>query len=190
MLAESNTELQKRNQVIREIFGRYLTDEVVANLLESTEGLKLGGEKRKVTILMSDLRGFTSIAEKVQPEQVVSLLNTYLEAMTNVIRKYEGTIDEFIGDGILVIFGALIGHADDAQRAVACAVEIQLVMEAINEHNRASGLPQIEMGIGLNTGEVVVGNIVSLERAKYGMVGSHVNLTARIESYTVGGGRF
>jgi DNA-binding response OmpR family regulator len=186
-LAESNTELQKRNQFIREIFGRYLTDEVVANLLESAEGLKLGGEKRKVTILMSDLRGFTSIAEEVQPEQVVSLLNTYLEAMTNVILKYEGTIDEFIGDGILVIFGAPIGHADDAQRAVACAVEMQLAMEAVNEQNRASGLPQIEMGIGLNTGEVVVGNIGSLKRAKYGMVGSHVNLTARIESYTVGG---
>ena len=181
-------DLELRNNFIRETFGRYITDEVVASLLETPEGLKFGGEnKRKVTILMSDLRGFTSLSEGLPPEKVVSILNIYLGTMTDVIMKHHGTIDEFIGDAILVIFGAPIWKADDAQRAVACAVEMQLAMEAVNEQNRREGLPEVEMGIGMNTGEVVVGNIGSPKRTKYGIVGSHVNLTARIESYTVGG---
>ena len=101
--------------------------------------------------------------------------------------KYGGTIDEFLGDGILVIFGAPIWREDDAERAVACAVEMQLAMAGVNEQNRRDGLPEISMGIGINTGEVVVGNIGSRKRAKYGIVGSDVNLAYRIESYTSGG---
>ena len=185
-LQQSNEDLEIRNRFIRSTFGRYLTDEVVENLLESPEGLSVGGVKRKVTILMSDLRGFSSVAEGLPAEDVVLLLNTYLGAMTDVIMKYEGTIDEFIGDAILALFGAPIWKADDAERAVACAVEMQLGMESVNEQNRRVGLPEIEMGIGINTGEVVVGNIGSQKRTKYGIVGSPVNLTARIESYTVG----
>jgi adenylate cyclase len=164
-----------------------MTDDVVKTLLESSNGLKLGGERRKVTVMMSDLRGFSSISERFAPEEVVSMLNVYLEAMTNVIVKYGGTIDEFIGDAILTIFGAPITKKDDAKRAVACALEMQLAMAAVNEQNRKSGFPELEMGIGVSTGEVVVGNIGSRKRAKYGIVGSHVNMTARIESYTVGG---
>lgn len=186
LLAERG-ELQNRNQFIREIFGRYMTEDVVQTLLESSEGLQLGGERRQVTIMMSDLRGFSSISERLSPEEVVSMLNVYLEAMTSVIVKYSGTIDEFIGDAILTIFGAPIAKADDAQRAVACAIDMQLAMEKVNEQNRKDGFPVLEMGIGINTGEVVVGNIGSRKRAKYGIVGSHVNMTARIESYTVGG---
>jgi adenylate cyclase len=172
---------------IRVVFGRYLTDEVVATLLESPEGLKLGGEKRAVCILMSDLRGFTSLSERLTPEQVITILNRYLGAMVDIILKYQGTIVEFIGDAIMVLFGAPIKREDDVQRAVACAVSMQLAMTLINEQNRQEGLPELEMGIGLNMGEVVVGNIGSHKRTKYGVVGSHVNLTARIESCTVGG---
>ena len=172
---------------IRQTFSRYLTDEVVANLLESPEGLKLGGERRKITILMSDLRGFSAVSERLPPETVVSMLNIYLGAMADEIVKYHGTIDEFIGDAILVLFGAPTQREDDAQRAVACALAMQIAMDEVNQKNERLGLPKIEMGIGLNTGEVVVGNIGSDKRAKYGVVGSHVNLTARIESYTVGG---
>ncbi len=186
LLAERG-ELQNRNQYIREVFGRYMTEDVVKTLLDSSEGLQLGGERRQVTIMMSDLRGFTSLAERLSPEEVVSMLNVYLEAMTSVIVKYGGTIDEFIGDAILTIFGAPIMKEDDAQRAVACAVEMQLAMQAVNAWNRHNGFPDIEMGIGINTGEVVVGNIGSKKRAKYGIVGSPINMTARIESYTVGG---
>jgi len=140
-----------------------------------------------VCLLMSDLRGFTSLSERLTPEQVVTLLNRYLEAMIEVIMRYQGTIDEFIGDGILVIFGAPLRREDDTQRAVACAVAMQLAMASVNEQNRREGLPEVEMGIGLNTGEVVVGNIGSYRRTKYGVVGSHINLTARIESCTLGG---
>ncbi|MEH2048986.1 adenylate/guanylate cyclase domain-containing protein [Nostoc sp.] len=186
-LAEANTELEKRNQLIRQVFGRYLSDTVVANLLESPERLKLGGERRKITILTSDLRGFTSLSERFPPEEVIHILNLYLEYMADVINHYQGTIDEFMGDGILVLFGAPIAKEDDALRAVTCACAMQLAMGGVNEKMKALGWPPLEMGIGINTGEVIVGNIGSEKRTKYGIVGSQVNLTYRIESYTSGG---
>jgi adenylate cyclase len=172
---------------IRNYFSRYLTNEVVSRLLETPEGLQFGGERRKVTILMCDLRGFSSISEQLPPEKVVEILNVFLGSMTDVINQYQGTIDEFIGDAILVIFGAPIYREDDAQRAIACSIAMQLAMKSVNQALERLDLPQIDMGIGLNTGEVVVGNIGSQSRAKYAVVGSQVNLTSRIESYTVGG---
>lgn len=189
-LLERNEALQKlevRNRFIRETFGRYLSDDVVNNLLDAPEGLRLGGEKREVTILMSDLRGFTAMSEVYGAEQVVSLLNNYLGTMTDIILHYGGTIDEFIGDAILVLFGAPQQREDDAARAVACALAMQREMVRVNAWNLAQGLPAVEMGIGLNTGAVIVGNIGSQRRTKYAAVGSHVNLTGRIESFTVGG---
>ncbi len=172
---------------IRNTFGRYLTNQVVANLLENPKGLKLGGERRKITMLTSDLRGFSSISERLLPEEVIKLLNTYLSHMADVITEYQGTIDEFLGDGILVLFGAPTTREDDSIRAVACACAMQLQMATVNEKMRQMNLPQLEMGIGINTGEVVVGNIGSEKRSKYGVVGSQVNLTYRIENYTTGG---
>lgn len=172
---------------MRKTFGRYLTDEVVANLLETPSGLQLGGERRKVTVLMSDVRGFSALSEWLPPEKVVALLNHYLGAMADVIDQYKGTINEFIGDGIFVMFGAPVSRPDDAQRAIACAIAMQQAMTTVNEQNHQIGLPAIEMGIGINTGEVVVGNVGSQRRAKYTVIGRHVNLAARIESYTVGG---
>jgi class 3 adenylate cyclase len=180
-------ELERHNQFIRKTFGRYLSKEVVESLLSSPEGLRLGGEKRNITIMMSDLRGFTQLSEKLDPEQVVAMLNNYLGKMAEIVTGYNGTIDEFIGDAILALFGAPIHREDDAERAVVCALQMQLAMREVNEENRKNGFPELEMGIALNTGECVVGNIGSQKRAKYGVVGSHVNLTGRIESYTVGG---
>lgn len=185
--AKETVQQQKKAARVRKTFGRYLSDEVVATLLSKPDALKLGGEKRKVSILMSDLRGFSIISEHLPPEQVVDVLNIYLGKMADIIADHNGTIDEFIGDAILVIFGGLIPKEDDAARAVACALEMQNGMKEVNEALKKNGLPALEMGIGINTGEVVVGNIGSQTRAKYGVVGSHVNLTARIESYTVGG---
>ncbi|MBP7283652.1 MAG: Cache 3/Cache 2 fusion domain-containing protein [Leptospiraceae bacterium] len=179
--------LNARNEFIKNTFGRYLSDDVVTSILESPKGTSLGGEKREVTIMMTDLRGFTSISERLSAEKCVNMINNYLDVMTDVILKYNGTIDEFIGDAILVIFGAPILRDDDAARAVACAIEMQLAMKLVNEKNKQDGLPEVVMGIGLNTGEIVVGNIGSHKRTKYGVVGSNVNLTSRIESYTVGG---
>ncbi|XHX78915.1 MAG: CHASE2 domain-containing protein [Stenomitos frigidus ULC029] len=172
---------------LRRTFGRYLTDEVVASLLETPGGLKLGGERRKVTILISDLRGFSAISERLPPEQVVMILNLYLGVMSDTVTRYSGTINEFIGDGIFVMFGAPIYREDDSERAVACAIAMQSAMVEVNRQNQQLGLPAIEMGIGINTGEVVVGNIGSQRRAKYTVIGNHVNLAARIESYTIGG---
>jgi class 3 adenylate cyclase len=180
-------DLEVRNRFIFETFGRYLSNEVVERLLQTPEGLKLGGETRKVTLLMSDLRGFTQVADRIPPDRVVRLLNNYLGTMVDVLLSYQGTIDEFIGDAILAIFGAPVQREDDALRAAACAVEMQRAMERVNDFNRREGLPTVEMGIAIHTGDVVVGNIGSDKRAKYGVVGSPVNLTARIESYTVGG---
>lgn len=172
---------------IRKTFGRYLTDQVVATLLEDPSGQDLGGIRKKITILTSDLRGFTATAERLPPEEVIKILNFYLGYMADVITKYQGTIDEFMGDGILVLFGAPTSQPDEAQRAIACAIEMQLVMKQVNQQMTEWGLPKLDMGIGINTGEVVVGNIGSEKRTKYGVVGSQVNLTYRIESYTTGG---
>ena len=180
-------QVELRNKFIRETFGKYLTDEVVSTVLESPTGLQTGGEKRKITMMMTDLRGFTSLSERLPPERVVGLLNRYLSTMVSVIKQYQGTIDEFIGDAIFVLFGAPVWQEDDAERAVACAVAMQIAMSSINEQNQKEDLPELEMGIGIHTGQVVVGNIGSAERMKYGVVGSQVNLTSRIQSCTVGG---
>jgi adenylate cyclase len=172
---------------IRQTFSRYLTDEVVETLLETPNGLNMGGERRRITILTSDLRGFTGISERLPPEQVIGILNIYLEAMATAIVSHQGTIDEFMGDGILVLFGAPTQRDDDPERAVACAIAMQKAMIGVNQQMADRNLPLLEMGIGIHTGEVVVGNIGSIQRTKYGVVGSQVNLTYRIEAYTVGG---
>ncbi len=180
-------ELELHSRFIRDVFGRYVSDDVVHSLLERPGGLKLGGEKRRVTVLMADLRGFTSLSERLPPEGVVRILNTFLGIMTEVIMGHGGTIDEILGDGTLVIFGAPIHRDDDARRAVTCAIDMQLALAEVNTRNLVAGLPAVEMGIGVHTGDVVAGNIGSPKRAKYGVVGTTVNLTSRIESYTVGG---
>jgi adenylate cyclase len=184
---EAQAQLEKANRIIRKTFGQYLSDDIVDAILETPEGAALGGEKRFVTIMMTDLRGFTAIGERLPAEDVVGIINIYLETMTEIILKYQGTIDEFIGDAIFVIFGAPVLRENDAKRAVACAVEMQLAMEEVNRRCRERGYPEVQQGIGINSGQIVVGNIGSKKRMKYGVVGRNVNLTSRIESYTVGG---
>jgi class 3 adenylate cyclase len=180
-------ELERNQRFIRNTFGRYLSDEIVDALLESPQGLDLGGITCRVTILMADIRNFSHICESHSPQQVVKLLNNYLGGMSAVIMAHNGTVDEFIGDGILAIFGAPVGRPDDARRATRCALQMQAAVHGINARNRDQGLPEIAIGIGLNTGVVVAGNIGSEQRSKYGVVGHTVNLTARIESYTGAG---
>ena len=186
-LEESQKALQLSNAFIREVFGRYLSDEIVKTLLDHPDNLSMGGKTQKVTILMADLRGFTAMSEGLPPESIVTVINNYLSSMTDIIMKYNGTIDEFIGDAILAVFGTPLAYDDDTPRAIACAVEMQLAIREVNATNARLGLPDVALGIGLNTGEVAVGNIGSEKRAKYGVVGRHVNLAGRIESYTVGG---
>ncbi|MFO0654036.1 MAG: adenylate/guanylate cyclase domain-containing protein [Polyangia bacterium] len=178
---------ESAKEFVRQTFGRYLTDEVAQQILDSPDGLRLGGQRRFVTVMMTDLRGFTTMCTELSPEQVVKLINHYLEVMTKIITRYHGTIDEFIGDAILVIFGAPLSHGDEERRAVACALEMQNAMAAVNHWNVEHGLPKVEMGIGVHSGDVVLGNIGSDLRAKYTAMGTTVNLTSRVESYTVGG---
>jgi adenylate cyclase len=186
-LEKEKAKLEELTALLRKMFGRYLSAEVMNSLIENPSTLELGGERRSVTIMISDLRGFTALSERLQPEQVVQLLNTYFEVMVEVILRYNGTINEIIGDALLIIFGAPQDMPDRAQRAIACAIEMQNKMAEVNARNRSEGLPELEMGIGLNETEVIVGNIGSVKRSKYGAVGSGVNMTNRIESYTVGG---
>jgi class 3 adenylate cyclase len=186
-LAEEREKLAEVSALLKKMFGRYLSTEVMTSLIENPSALELGGEKRRVTIMMTDLRGFTALSERLQPEQVVQMLNAYFEVMVEVVLKFQGTINEIIGDALLVIFGAPQEMPDRTQRAIACAIAMQNAMAEVNEQNRAQGLPELEMGIGLNETEVIVGNIGSSKRSKYTVVGSGVNMTSRIESYSVGG---
>jgi adenylate cyclase len=172
---------------IRDTFGRYLSRKVVDEIIEKPTGRRIGGRRETVTLLMSDLRGFTSLSETRDPEEMVLLLNRYLGRMSDIILKYDGMIDEFVGDAILAFFGVPEKGKDDPARAVACAVTMQNTLQALNDEIMAEGYPTLEMGIGINTGAVIVGNIGSEVRAKYGIVGTVVNRTARLESNTVGG---
>ncbi|MGB1140388.1 MAG: adenylate/guanylate cyclase domain-containing protein, partial [Halioglobus sp.] len=180
-------QLERNEKFIRSTFGRYLSDEIVTDILERPEGLELGGDLRRVSIMLSDIRGFTSISEHLEPAQVVTIINRYLGAMTDVIMSHQGTIDEFIGDAIFAVFGAPLKRDDDADRAVRCALDMQAAMEKVNAQNREDGLPEISTGIAINTGDVIAGNIGSERRSKYGFVGHPVNVTSRIEDLTAGG---
>jgi adenylate cyclase len=172
---------------IRDMFGRYLSKKVVDNILESPEGHKIGGQRKTVTILISDIRGFTGLSETMDPETMVRFLNRYLEQMSKIILEYDGIIDEIQGDSILAVFGVPEKHETDPVRAVACAVAMQNALDELNDTFIREGYPFLEMGIGINTGSVVVGNIGSEVRMKYAVVGSTVNTAARIETNTVGG---
>jgi adenylate cyclase len=180
-------QLERNEKFIRATFGRYLSDEIVTDILERPEGLELGGDLREVSIMMSDIRSFTTISEQLSPVQVVTLLNRYLGTMTDIIMAHQGTIDEFLGDAILAVFGAPVSCDDHADRAVNCALAMQAAMVEINQQNEAEGLPAIETGIALNTGDVIAGNIGSERRSKYGFVGQPMNMTARIEDHTGAG---
>jgi len=179
--------LADMTELLKKMFGRYLSADVMNSIIDDPDGMALGGEKRIVSIMMTDLRGFTALSERLDPEQVVRMLNVYFEVMIDVVLKYNGMINEIIGDALLVVFGAPKDIPHRTEAAVACAIEMQNAMARVNEWNHSEGLPELEMGIGLNETEVVVGNIGSRKRIKYAVVGSGVNLTGRIESYTTGG---
>ena len=166
---------------------RYTSPDIADYALMTAEGERSGGMTKNVTILMSDLRGFTALGAKLSAEELITVLNHYFEAMVAVIQKYRGTVIEFLGDGIFTVFGAPKDVPEHATQAVKCAVEMQAALKDVNEWNAQNGYPNLEMGVGINTGEVVVGNIGSDKKMKYGCMGSTVNITGRLESLTVGG---
>ena len=184
--ARSAVERDREADRVRSTITRYLSDKIARAVLQNPDAIQ-ASEKREVSVLMSDIAGFSQLAERLDPERVVELLNVYLGAMTEVVDEYEGAIDEFIGDAVLVIFGAPLEMEDHAARAVACAVAMQARMDDVNATLAERGLPALEMTAAVNSGEVVVGTIGSERRAKYGVVGSPVNLTARIQTLAAPG---
>lgn len=178
----------KERDFIRNTFGRYVDHEIARELLKRPEAARLGGVKREVAILMSDIRQFTPLAESLSPDVIIGLLNRYFSALIEVIHRHQGIIVDFFGDSVLVFFDPLEGPLEPViRKSIDCAFEMQEIMTKFNEEVEISGLPQLEMGIGVNSGEVVVGNIGSETRAKYGIVGSPVNITQRIQSEAKGG---
>ena len=182
-----NQQLTNRNQLLCKTFGQFLSDDIVRELLETPGALEPGGKKKTISIMMSDLRNFTAISENLDASDLIVMLNHYLGKMTEIIQNRKGTIIEFLGDGILAIFGAPVYTETHVENAVAAALEMQAAMRSVNRWNGERGFPHLEMGIGLDCGEVIVGTIGSERQMKYSAIGSHVNRCGRIESYTTGG---
>ena len=179
--------LRERDR-IRNTFGLYMDEDVARELLAHPEAVRLGGDKREVVILMSDIRGFTPLAESISPEATIRVLNDYFHHMIRVIKDHRGIILDFVGDAILVFFDPLQETvAATAHRALSCGRQMQAQMAHFNARMRAEDLPALTMGIGVHAGHVVVGNIGSESRVKYGIVGSAVNLTQRIQETAQGG---
>ena len=182
-----NVQLNNRNHLLSKTFGQFLSDDIVRELLETPGALEPGGRKKTISVMMSDLRGFTAISEKMDAMDLIDMLNHYLGKMTEIIQNRKGTIIEFLGDGILAIFGAPVYTETHVENAVAAALEMQSAMGEINQWNAARDYPRLEMGSGLDGGEVIVGAIGSEKQMKYSAIGSPVNRCGRIESYTTGG---
>lgn len=173
---------QKRSSVLRATFGRYVSPQILDYLLEHPEKVDLGGERRDLTILFSDIRGFTSISEASEPEEVVEMLNEYLTRMVDILLRHGGTLDKFIGDAVMGFWNAPTTVADHPRRAVECAIEMIEETARLREQWEAEGKASIRIGIGINTGEAVVGNIGSKRVFGYTVIGDAVNLASRLES--------
>jgi adenylate cyclase len=183
-------QLQDR-EFIRETFGRYLSSKIATEVLSQRSGITLGGEERVVTVLFSDLRGYTSISEQMSATQVVAMLNQYLGAMNEIIDQHRGCVIEFVGDAIFAVFGAPHYMADHAEQAMRCAIEMRLRLKELNaawlESGMArswqeSGVTEISLRIGVHTGQVVAGNLGSQTRMKYSVIGDTVNVASRLEA--------
>lgn len=174
----------REKKFIQESFSRYLAPQVINELLANPARLRLGGERRTLTILFSDIRGFTSLAEIMAPETLTQFLSRYLGKMTNIILEERGVIDKYIGDAIMAFWGAPLPDPDHAMRALLAALNMVSNLNDFNLQNRQNNVPEINIGIGLNSGEVIVGNMGSEKRFDYTVIGDDVNLASRLESLT------
>ena len=167
---------------VRDLLGKVVSHEIAEELLSKT--IALGGEERIVTVLFSDIKGFTSLCENMAPEAVLTLLNRYLSEITEVIEANRGVVDKYTGDSVMALFGAPLNRPNDAQNAIATVLSIQSTIATLNATNRATGMLEIGAGIGVHTGLVVAGNLGSQNRLNYTVIGDSVNLSARLEGLT------
>jgi adenylate cyclase len=172
---------EREKKKIRGAFQYYLSPAVISEILNDPAKLKLGGEKKSLTVLFSDIRGFTSLSEKLTPEELVHILNEYLTSMTNVVFRHEGLLDKYIGDAVMAVFGAPIDQKDHAERGCRTALEMMAELRNLCKKWEAEGRPVIDIGIGVNSGDMVVGNMGSDMRFDYTVMGDHVNLGSRLE---------
>ena len=179
---------QKEKKVIRGAFAHYVPEKIVQEIIANPDKLSLGGEERIVTVLFSDVVSFTTISEELSPRNLVLLLNEYLTEMSEIIHQYNGVIDKFEGDAIMAEFGVPVSYPDHAKAACNCAIEMQEKLKTMRAHWTKEGKPALSARIGINTGEVIVGNMGSRHLFDYTVMGDHVNLGARLESANKGYG--
>ncbi len=172
----------KERDKLRTTFGKYMTSTVMDHLMAGK--VALGGESLEVTILFSDIRSFTTLSEKMDPQQLVGLLNEYFTEMVGIVMDEDGVVDKYIGDAIMAVFGAPVPKPEDAVNAVRAAVLMRKALRHLNERLEARGIPPLRTGIGIHTGPVVAGNIGSERRMEYTVIGDAVNLASRLESNT------
>ncbi|MDD3437234.1 MAG: adenylate/guanylate cyclase domain-containing protein, partial [Candidatus Gastranaerophilales bacterium] len=173
----------KSKEKIKSAMGKYISNDVMQNVVKNIDELALGGKRANVTVLFADIRGFTAMSENMTAEEVSLILNEYFGGLEPIIRKYNGVINKFIGDAVMAIFGEPIQDKSHALNAVKCADEILTKVDELQKKWLREGKPKIEIGIGINTGEVFVGNIGTENRLEYTVIGDVVNLASRIESY-------
>jgi adenylate cyclase len=170
----------QRETIVRSNFERYFAPNVAADIAQQDAAIRLGGERRPVTVLFSDIRGFTAIAEAMPPDAIAQMLSEYFTEMVEVIFEHGGTLDKFIGDAIMALWGAPIAHEDDPDRALRAAVAMQRSIDELNRRWVAAGRPEIGVGIGINYGEAFAGNIGSHRRLEYTVIGDAVNVAHRL----------
>lgn len=173
----------RNKEQIKTAMGKYISKDVMNNVVKNIDTLGLGGKRAIVTVLFSDIRGFTSMSEKMSAEDVSKILNEYFAEMEPIINKYNGVINKFIGDAIMVIFGEPIQDLNHPRNAVKCAYEMLKRVNFLREKWLEEGRPRFEIGVGINTGEVFIGNIGTENRMEYTVIGDSVNLASRIEGY-------
>ena len=171
------------NLLIRRAFGQYVNSTLLEKIVENPDDLKLGGQKKEITVMFSDIRGFTTICEQLTPEQVIEITNLYLDEVTEIILNNNGTVDKYIGDAVMAFWNAPISDDNHRLNAVITAIEMQKQVISFNNKYKEK-FPPIKIGIGLNTGEMVVGNVGSSKRFDYTLIGDEVNLGSRIEGLT------